>query len=72
MYVYNDYWQSEKAMLLYPANTTFFEAKDFKSFNVLDGKDDHHACGLGKIAVFAAGSNKLDDGIGRVILGWFE
>jgi len=71
MYVYNDYWQSEKAMLLYPANATFFEAKDFKSFNVLDGNDTHHACGLGKIAVFGAGSNKLDDGIGRTILGWF-
>jgi len=71
MYVYNDYWQSEKAMLLYPATATSFEAKDFKSFTILEGKATHHACGLGKIAVFVAGSTKLDEGIGRVILEWF-
>jgi 5-methylcytosine-specific restriction enzyme subunit McrC len=69
--VYNDYWQSEKAMLLYPANATSFETKDFTSFNALEGNDTHHACGFGKLAVFEAGSMKLDDGIGRVILGWF-
>lgn len=71
MYVYNDYWQSEKAMLLYPANATSFEAKDFKSFNVIEGRDSHHACGLGKVSIFKTGSNRLDDKIGREILGWF-
>ena len=71
MYVYNEYWQSEKAMLLYPANATSFEAKDFKSFNVLDGKDGHHACGLGKISIFNADRKTLNERIGDDIIGWF-
>ena len=28
MYVYNDYWKSTKAMLLYPSNTTTFTKED--------------------------------------------
>lgn len=71
MYVYNEYWQSEKAMLLYPSNTTSFEDKDFKSFNTLEGKDTHHACGLGKISIFNEGTNLLEESIGKTIIDWF-
>lgn len=71
MYVYNEYWQSEKAMLLYPANANSFEAKDFKSFNVLDGKDNHHACGLGRISIFNTNGKTLNERIGDDIIGWF-
>lgn len=70
MYVYNDYWKSDKAMLLYPGNITSFE-DDFKDFEALKGKDRHHACGLGRVCIFKVGSNVLDEGIGRGILGWF-
>jgi 5-methylcytosine-specific restriction enzyme subunit McrC len=71
MYVYNEYWQSEKAMLLYPSNATSFEDKDFKSFNILEGKDTHHACGLGKISIFNEGTNLLEESIGKTIIEWF-
>jgi 5-methylcytosine-specific restriction enzyme subunit McrC len=71
MYVYNEYWQSEKAMLLYPSNTTSFEEKDFKNFNIFEGKEQHHACGFGKISIFKEGTNLLDDSIGETIMKWF-
>jgi len=71
MYVYNEYWHSEKAMLLYPSTVTSFEPTDFKAFDALNGKDSHHACGLGKVSVFDADGLRLNEGIGEEILGWF-
>ena len=71
MYVYNEYWQSDKAMLLYPSNTTSFEEKDFKKFNTFEGKEQHHACGLGKISIFKEDTNILDERIGEIIMDWF-
>jgi 5-methylcytosine-specific restriction enzyme subunit McrC len=61
MYVYNDYWNSKKALLLYPSNSN--ELDSFPSFN---GKDHH--CGLGKISIFKQGKTILDDEIGTKIL----
>lgn len=72
MYVYNDYWKSDKAMLLYPSNITPFEEKDFIKFNGIEGKTEHHACGLGKISIFKAGTSDLDDRIGKTIIDWFD
>ncbi len=72
MYVYNEYWKSEKAMLLYPSTLTSFEPTDFKAFDALNGKDSHHACGLGKVSVFTSDGKSLDETIGSVVLGWFE
>lgn len=71
MYVYNEYWQSDKAMLLYPSSTTSFEENDFKKFNAFEGKTEHHACGLGKISIFKEGTTILDDRIGETIMAWF-
>lgn len=71
MYVYNEYWQSDKAILLYPSNTTTFEEKDFRKFNAFEGKAEHHACGLGKISIFKEGTDVLDDRIGEIIIDWF-
>jgi 5-methylcytosine-specific restriction enzyme subunit McrC len=71
MYVYNEYWQSDKSMLLYPSTRTSFEATDFKAFDALNGKDSHHACGLGKVSVFDADGLRMNEGIGEEILGWF-
>lgn len=70
IYVYNEYWQSDKAMLLYPTNTTSFEG-DFKAFDALQGKETHHACGLGMVSIFKEGSTTLNEEIGKRILGWF-
>lgn len=74
MYVYNDYWKSTKAMLLYPSNKSFFEG--FKKFNnhYIHSKYDEikqHKCGIGKISIFKGKSNILDENIGDNILQWF-
>ena len=69
MYVYNEYWTSTKAMLLYPSNKTM----DFKlkNFEFLDRKESHHECGLGKISIFKKDSKELDERIGTTILQLF-
>ena len=64
MYVYNEYWKSKKAMLLYPSNTEVKTSQDFILFN-----DFAHACSLGKISIFN-GKDELDHTIGKTILGW--
>jgi 5-methylcytosine-specific restriction enzyme subunit McrC len=66
MYVYNDYWVSKKAMLLYPSNDTVEIYDEVK--NKFIGK--HHTCSIGKISIFDE-TNKLDVKIGEKILKWF-
>ena len=71
MYVYNEYWNSKKAMLLYPTNSTSSEIKekDFVAFHETPSVKEHHQCSLGKISIFKEG--KLDENIGEKILSWF-
>jgi 5-methylcytosine-specific restriction enzyme subunit McrC len=64
MYVYNDYWNSTKAMLLYPSNLPSVQDVEFTPF-----KNQKHACSLGKISVFK--DAVLNDTIGDEVLGWF-
>lgn len=66
MYVYNEYWGSKKAMLLYPSNVT----KEFNSDDFVEFEDRDQACSLGKISIFNC-KNELDDSIGTTILSWF-
>ncbi len=70
MYVYNEYWNSNKAMLLYPSNNTTYSNNNFIPFNKITEKD-HHECGLGKISIFNA-DEKLNEMIGITILEWFS
>lgn len=65
MYVYNDYWESTKAMLLYPAHQSDLRTENFMNFN-----DKKHACSLGKISIFNQ-ENKLDKDLGRKIVDLF-
>ena len=65
MYVYNDYWNAQKAILLYPSTKTDFG--EFISFDEIDNKEKHHQCKLSKTTIFNE-SNVLDENIGERIL----
>lgn len=69
MYVYNDYWKSDKAMLLYPSNETSFSG--FISFEENNSKNNIHKCGLGKISIFNEDDKTLKESIGDDIIDWF-
>ncbi|MFB3386659.1 McrC family protein [Flavobacterium sp. LAR06] len=73
MYVYNDYWKSTKAMLLYPSNETKFEGfvkfQDHHIHKSIEIKQ--HECGVGKISIFEDGTDILDKNIGDKIIDWF-
>ena len=72
MYVYNDYWKSDKAMLLYPTTETIeIKEKDFISFESIEAKEKNHSCALGKISIFNNDGETLNDKIGDDILQWF-
>ncbi|WP_445454290.1 McrC family protein [Flavobacterium sp. 25HG05S-40] len=71
MYVYNDYWDSKKAMLLYPSNKTLEINDDhFISFESIPNKISNHKCCLGKISIFD--DEVVDEKIGVKILKWFD
>ena len=73
MYVYNDYWKSDKAMLLYPSNTSSIINDDsFVSFEIIEHKKEYHACALGKISIFEEDKATLNEDIGITILKWFN
>ena len=69
MYVYNDYWKSDKAMLLYPSNQTSFNG--FVEFEENPSKEIQHQCGLGKISIFNSDGKTLKENIGDKIIDWF-
>gem|GEM_PF-3747597 len=81
MYVYNDYWNAGKAMLLYPSNTNAIV--NFKAFepvafqastedNAVPYSRLQHKCGVGRISIFKEGTDVLDEGIGyRILEGLF-
>ncbi|GGG66161.1 McrC family protein [Epilithonimonas arachidiradicis] len=68
MYVYNEYWKSTRALLLYPSNSSHLN--DFKPFVPTD-KDSNHQCGLGKITIFNE-ANELDVLLGEKIINLFD
>ncbi|MFH6999771.1 McrC family protein [Flavobacterium sp. FlaQc-57] len=69
MYVYNDYWVSTKAMLLYPSNET--EVPEFKHFEKNSSRQNQHQCALGKISIFDKDETTLNKNIGDCIIDWF-
>lgn len=77
MYVYNDYWNSTKAMLLYPSNNTKFDKfEQFENHHIHkyaflnEEKIKQHKCCLGKISIFKP-DDTLNDKIGDEIIDWF-
>ncbi|WP_291088241.1 restriction endonuclease [Flavobacterium sp. BFFFF1] len=69
MYVYNDYWNSNRAVLLYPGIDSV--PPDFIAFSSLPGKTSHHFCGIGQINIFSK-DNVLDEMVGARLLQWFD
>ncbi|WBX97634.1 McrC family protein [Chryseobacterium gambrini] len=65
MYVYNEFWESTRAMLLYPSQITSLHSERFILFD-----DNKHSCSLGKVSIFDA--DTLDALIGEKILNLFN
>lgn len=63
MYVYNKYWNSFRALLLYPSNLT--EEPDFIPFE----GDENQQCAIGKLNILEDGV--LKDDCGSEIIDWF-
>lgn len=63
MYVYNEYWNSTKSLLLYPSHESGHSFFSFEKIKEIE----HHQCGLGKITVLNSES-KLDETIGTQLL----
>ncbi|MCR4029817.1 MULTISPECIES: McrC family protein [Flavobacterium] len=76
MYVYNDYWNSTKAMLLYPSIKTdfngFIKFENCHRHTVDNNKIEQHECGLGKLSIFKDNGLELNDEIGNQIIRWFK
>lgn len=64
MFVYNDYWKSTKAILLYPASNKS-KTPDFLPFT-----DRNQTCGIGKLNILEEGKLKIT--IGEEIIEWFD
>ncbi|MBU2973281.1 McrC family protein [Zobellia sp. B3R18] len=64
MYVYNEYWESFSALLLYPSLKT--DKPDFIAF---DG-DEMHKCAIGKLNIL--NGDRLNDKLGEEIIEWFS
>ena len=62
MFVYNKYWNSQKAILLYPASKT--ETPKFICFDNVE-----QACAIGRINILDG--EHLKKNLGEEILGWF-
>ncbi|RZJ69218.1 restriction endonuclease [Flavobacterium sp.] len=69
MYVYNDYWQSHKAMLLYPSKET--QLPKFIKFEANSSKSLPHHCSVGKISIFQNAQGILDNKLGEKIIKLF-
>lgn len=66
MYVYNEYWASSYALLLYPASSNDLGMHRFKSFVPILDRDSHH-CMMGKVSVLNS-NGSLNESIGNDIL----
>lgn len=63
MYVYNEYWGSNNALLLYPSLET--EKPEFIPFE----GDEGHKCAIGKLNIL--NGSELNENIGTEIMEWF-
>jgi len=66
MYVYNEYWNSSRSLLLYPSQNTDVKSESFILFD-----DKKHSCSLGKITVINDSGN-LNNDMAKEILDLFK
>jgi 5-methylcytosine-specific restriction enzyme subunit McrC len=71
MFVYNEFWDSGSALLLYPA-ATYSKLIEFKSGSFKKGKDHLHRCGMLKISVLDESNKKLDRDLGERLSNFIE
>ncbi|OWW25491.1 hypothetical protein B4Q04_07700 [Zobellia sp. OII3] len=64
MYVYNEYWDSYYALLLYPSLET-----EKPSFIPFEG-DVRHQCAIGRLNVLSG--DKLNENLGEEVIKWFS
>ena len=64
MYVYNEFWESTRSLLLYPSSNTYLHPDHFITY-----EDRKHSCSLGKISIFKG--EELDIYLGEEILKLF-
>lgn len=70
IYVYNDYWSSTHAMLLYLGVNSNFNG--FTPFNTFGNKTEHRRCGIAELSIFSESTNTLDENIGEKLLACFK
>lgn len=63
MYVYNEFWESKKSLLLYPCDKTI--SPSFISF-----QNSKHKCALGQLNIIK--DTKLNTEMAEEIIGWFD
>ncbi len=70
MYVYNDYWQATKAILLYPSSSEDFGK--FIAYESIESLAPQQTCALSKITIFKPEEDRLDPFIGNKILRFIK
>jgi 5-methylcytosine-specific restriction enzyme subunit McrC len=73
MFVYNEYWNSNNALLLYPRANYSEEPIYYEGSFVKNGKEiSTHGCGVMKISVLDKQNSRLEPSIGQRIKNYLE
>lgn len=71
MFVYNEFWESASALLLYPTNS-FSKLPEFKPGHFINRNDLLHRCGMVKFSVLDESNAKLDPKLGERLSNFIE
>lgn len=71
MFVYNEFWNSKTALLLYPA-AAYSKLIEFRSGSFKKREDLLHLCGMIKISVLDESNEKLDRDLGKRLSNFIE
>lgn len=72
MYVYNEYWNATRALLLYPSQQTNLDRESFIAFEAKSHVlGNNHECSLGRVSILND-NGELDTGIANEIIKLFS